>query len=248
MPRPDLRTAGAPFRGTALVSVARLWIWNFASSSLAPGACKTKPVEVTTVLPMIDQRLGVHKMWGPYWTRSDPKRPRQFVVLELANGEKKTTSYARFLMECSLGRWLNANEHVDHIDENCANDDLANLRILTPRQNWERTRRPIELYFFWCPVCGTAASKPAARVRHNQQKQGKLGPYCSRHCAAVAKRRDPENGQKPFDPAESPQVRTLVCPQGHVKDGWHIGPKGRRYPYCKECNRQRSRKSRSSPS
>jgi hypothetical protein len=166
------------------------------------------------------------------------------VLLELADGAKKTTSYARFLVEQDLGRWLSSDEHVDHIDKNCSNDEMWNLQILTPEENWARSRRQAEVYYFFCPVCKIAASQPAGKVRHNR-KQGKSGPYCSKRCARAAQLIPPGAKEpRPFNPDDPPVTRKATCPQGHPKDGWRLGPKGRRYSYCMECNKNRAKRSR----
>ena len=50
--------------------------------------------------------------------------------------KRTTISYARYVLSVHLGRLLDSKtEHVDHIDNNCANDELENLQILSPEDN-----------------------------------------------------------------------------------------------------------------
>lgn len=70
---------------------------------------------------------------------------------------RKTISYARYLMSVNLGRILNPEEHVDHIDGDKTNDDINNLQILTISENNKKrniengtTRKMISLK---CPNC-----------------------------------------------------------------------------------------------
>ena len=43
---------------------------------------------------------------------------------------KKVVSYPRLLMEEKLGRELNPDEQIHHIDENPLNNDINNLEIM----------------------------------------------------------------------------------------------------------------------
>lgn len=93
--------------------------------------------------------------------------------------------YSRFLMGQELGRKLEYDETVDHIDEDFTNDDLDNLQVITRSENAKKSaklRRPIEYISFECPQCGITATKKARDVRHNK-KLGKAGPFCGKSCA-----------------------------------------------------------------
>lgn len=66
--------------------------------------------------------------------------------------DRKTISYARYVMSVFLGRELTKEETVDHIDEDKTNDSLENLRILSRLDNqksYVENRRVIKT----CPVC-----------------------------------------------------------------------------------------------
>lgn len=95
------------------------------------------------------------KLYGPY-TRADG---RQIVVLRSPGGTRNdndqvTVSYPKYLMEMKLGRYLEEDETIDHIDEDFRNNDLSNLRILK-RSDHSRSHavRRIPTKHI-CPVCG----------------------------------------------------------------------------------------------
>ncbi len=121
----------------------------------------------------------VKKVYGPYTSGKDG---RLRIVCYYANGQKKTVSYPKYLVETYLGRYLNESETVDHIDCDFTNNNLTNLRIL-PRQLHAR----IDNYsFVWtdvnCPVC-KKRFKPTKQQVTDQRNGCLKGPFCSRSCA-----------------------------------------------------------------
>ena len=91
-----------------------------------------------------------YAIYGPYGSK------RQIVVL-VSPGHRTTMSYARYLMSLHMGRELTDNEEVDHIDDDCTNDVIENLQILTPAQNREkqnRLRLQRSIVTLTCPECG----------------------------------------------------------------------------------------------
>ncbi len=66
------------------------------------------------------------------------KDGRSMVVL-IGSAGRLTTAYARYLMAVKLGRFLTAEETVDHIDENHSNDSLENLQLLTLADNIKKS-------------------------------------------------------------------------------------------------------------
>lgn len=51
------------------------------------------------------------------------------------NGRQSTITLHRVIVEIKLGRPLLRSEQIDHIDHNCLNNTLDNLRIASPSQN-----------------------------------------------------------------------------------------------------------------
>lgn len=120
----------------------------------------------------------VMKVYGPY---KHTKNGRNYVIIH-KDGIKKSTQYARFLIEQKLGRSLTSEETVDHIDNDFTNDDISNLQVLSLIDNIKKSIVGIETVTFICPICNEEAIKPANYVKHNR-KLGKAGPFCSRSCA-----------------------------------------------------------------
>jgi hypothetical protein len=120
-----------------------------------------------------------YKIYGPYGSR------RKMVAL-VSPGHRTTMSYARHLMSVSIGRELTADEEVDHIDDDCTNDVIGNLQILTPAQNkakQDRLRREKSLVTLTCPQCKEDFTRPR---RYTKLRSGSPGgeSCCSRSCSA----------------------------------------------------------------
>ena len=125
--------------------------------------------------------------------------PRRVVLLVRNDGTKTSTSYARYLMSSHLGRYLNKDEHVDHIDNDKMNDVIENLQILTQKENNAkgRSRTYIELQ---CPICNKMFSREKRQITH-KLKNGKT-PTCSRRCGGI-------QSHKTKNSPVSPQAYTL---------------------------------------
>jgi predicted RNA-binding Zn-ribbon protein involved in translation (DUF1610 family) len=121
----------------------------------------------------------VQKTYGPYMASCGRRR---IMVVHYADGSRKTTAHARWVMEAHLGRELGADETVDHIDNDPMNDDLSNLQLLSMADNIRKSAKGIEMVKFSCPECGEAGQQEARNVRSNRRK-GRAGPFCSRECA-----------------------------------------------------------------
>lgn len=120
------------------------------------------------------------KVYGPYRNGEG----RAFVITVFEDGSRETTSYPKWLMEQQLGRKLDRDlETVHHKDEDFRNDSLDNFELKTRSQHAKDHARPKEMATFACPQCGCDFEKEARVVRHNQKKQGKAGPFCSKSCA-----------------------------------------------------------------
>ncbi len=103
----------------------------------------------------------------------------------LVNSQRRTsTSYARYVMACHLGRKLEEFEQVDHIDNDPSNDDPSNLQLLSATDN--RLKHSSTLVTAWCrttcPVCGTPIERRWKQT-HVAKKSGKY-TTCSRRCGS----------------------------------------------------------------
>jgi hypothetical protein len=118
-------------------------------------------------------------VYGPYIGQGD----RRYVVLYTPD-KTRSMSYARWLVQEQLGRELTEDETVDHIDEDCTNDALSNLQILSSLANITKstTKKRKPLLTLVCAGCRETFQRAARRERARQQKQ-KAGPFCSVRCA-----------------------------------------------------------------
>lgn len=121
-------------------------------------------------------QLAQHPWLGYKLHISVCERRRVAMLVSVADYRvRKTTSYARYLMEVKLGRLLTSDEEVDHIDDDSFNDDINNLQILTPLANKVKTRKHTE---FKCPVC-------AKIFRPKRPQRLHKPPCCSRTCGGI---------------------------------------------------------------
>lgn len=110
---------------------------------------------------------------------------------------QKVTSYPRLLMADKLGRPLEADEDVHHIDENPLNNDIDNLEII---KQVDHCRQHGFKYFYEdqemaCPICGSlflwTANSQRNKHRESMRKGKKnAGPFCSNHCRGTANQQE----------------------------------------------------------
>jgi len=100
------------------------------------------------------------------------------------DGKLMTQTVARAMMEQQLGRKLSTDEQVDHINEDKTDDRLANLQVLTHRQNVRKHFGPRMWYRFACPQCGIEKVVPLAD--HKQSVRVGRRMYCSKRCSGLA--------------------------------------------------------------
>lgn len=147
-------------------------------------ACSSRgsdPASVVWIGSPIGRGASAMEIYGPYVRKGDG---RSYVSIR-DNGRKTTKSYPRLLLEQSIGRELSSREEVHHIDHDPTNNHPSNLLVVSKSDHLEyhgQFRKP-EIGEFICPTCGGVFQAELRRVRHNQGKQGKSGPYCSKNCA-----------------------------------------------------------------
>ena len=117
---------------------------------------------------------------------TDKKDLRTRMIIVYDNGHITSKSYPRILMEEKLGRPLEPNEDVHHIDGNKLNNNLDNLAIV---MHGEHQKQHSEKFFDTkenCCVCGKEFIFTAKQWRnyYADLRRGKhRGITCSRHCA-----------------------------------------------------------------
>jgi len=112
------------------------------------------------------------------------KENRKTVILYTSHKHRSSVSYARYLMSIKLNRFLDKNEHVDHIDNDKTNDNISNLQILTPKENTNKQFGVGQTFLdFKCPECNKLFKLSKNRC------YGKKAPTCSRSCGGKKSRK-----------------------------------------------------------
>lgn len=122
-----------------------------------------------------------YKVYGPYG------KGRKMVAL-VSPGHRTTMAYARYLMSVHLGRELTDEEEVDHIDDDCTNDVITNLQILTPEQNKEkqdRKRLAESLITLVCPECQQPFTRARSQTHLRRPRRTDAPSCCSRSCSVA---------------------------------------------------------------
>lgn len=100
---------------------------------------------------------------GPY----QHENGRRFVILTRGKYIRKTTSYARYLMEKHLKRLLTDLEEVDHINNDYRDDRLENLQVISKLANIRKSPRRKKTHCIYghlkvngiCLVCARRRNK-----------------------------------------------------------------------------------------
>jgi hypothetical protein len=134
------------------------------------------------------------KVYGPY---SRPDGRKHVVLYE--NGQRTTVSYPKWLMEQKLGRKLEPNETVHHVNGDFTDDRLDNLQVIDKhdhlRLHPESIKKAVQAYkekytgtyrhgtqYAWqkmkckCDACMKAKWEWNDK-RNESRRTGKRGPY-----------------------------------------------------------------------
>lgn len=141
------------------------------------------------------KRVQAEYPYNEYWLyvvfHKSENRRQANLILKTDTKRRTTISYARYLVSVSLGRFLEKDEQVDHIDNDCTNDDLVNLQVLSPTENflkknlnnWKETLMPLT-----CSNCGTTYQFSIKEFRY-KKKKGQQRFFCSRKCVYEGQRK-----------------------------------------------------------
>lgn len=111
------------------------------------------------------------------YTNLNKKDRRLRCVLVYTDGHKENISYPKLIMEQYLGRKLNKNEQVHHIDENPLNNDINNLQILKLGEHQRLHSKFIEYY----KICEFCKKEFLVTLKRHRNHRGKRW-FCSRQC------------------------------------------------------------------
>lgn len=112
------------------------------------------------------------------YKRWHKKEGRWYALIYWSDSKRTTRSWARYLMETSLGRFLTPLEQVDHIDNNKSNDNLDNLQILSLKENVRKSAKPPKILTLMCDHCKISFNRRANKVIHKNNKNN----FCSKKC------------------------------------------------------------------
>lgn len=120
--------------------------------------------------------LSVCKGGGYMYCRTEPKHPK-------ANS-KGLYPLHRVVAENKIGRLLNDNEDVHHVDENKMNNHPDNLEVLTKAEHTRLHMKKNGVVELRCPKCSSVFQLPpnVYRLRQRRNKTGKI--FCSRSCGS----------------------------------------------------------------
>jgi len=125
------------------------------------------------------------KIYGPYQRKSDG---RKIVIVVDLNGNRRTVSYPKWIMEIQIGRKLDPDETIDHWDTNINNNNLSNLKIFPRHEHSANDTRRVKLVKFTCAWC-TQEFERSPRLVRDKARKNKAGPFCSRPCAGKYSRK-----------------------------------------------------------
>ncbi len=90
-------------------------------------------------------------LWDNGYVRQD-KSGRRRLDLVSSSKERTTISYARYLWLINYGDIPEGYE-VDHIDDDCSNDSLDNLQLLSKSDNAKKSSPSQTFLNKTCPIC-----------------------------------------------------------------------------------------------
>lgn len=151
-----------------------------------------------------------YKLYGPY----KRKDGREHVIL-ISKEKRKTISCPKYLVEQRIGRYLDKDETVDHIDGDFTNNESSNLRIVNRKRHCRDDAQKLIAQIFICAICDKDFLLEGARLSDaiQNRKQGKAGPFCGRFCAGKYAALGEILSAKPIKPSYSKKkdTQSLQC-------------------------------------
>ena len=96
-----------------------------------------------------------YKIYGPY-IRKDGRK--HLVLIKHSDDgkiiERKTISYPKYLVEKYMGKYIDSDDTIDHIDGNVSNNSLSNLRIIKRSLHIKSHSKVKEKVIKKCVICG----------------------------------------------------------------------------------------------
>lgn len=114
------------------------------------------------------------------------KRMQCCLVNKNDYNDRRTLTYAKYILSVKLGRILNSEEEVDHINGDKTDDRTENLQILTRAQHKEKTlsETPIAaMTVIICKMCEKEFETLTKNIKFKLEKNKHI--FCSRSCCAI---------------------------------------------------------------
>lgn len=118
--------------------------------------------------------------WSKGYLRTCKKDGRTRVDLINSNTDRTTVTYARYLLGVKIGRYLTEQEEADHINNDCTDDSIENLQVLSIEEHKAKTKLHVEGRTYLDCVCSYCGKEFQREKRHMQG----LKTLCSRSCNA----------------------------------------------------------------
>lgn len=132
----------------------------------------------------------IKKVYGPY-TRNDR---RQHVVVVYSDLSKQTISYPKYLVEKEIGRTLNDNEEVHHLNNNFTDNRIENLKVVLKSEHMSYHAKYTDNIDAVCMNCRVSfkltPKQQASRYKNRNRRSN--GPFCSRKCSGIYSTRSKE--------------------------------------------------------
>lgn len=130
-------------------------------------------------------KIACMKRYGPYKNGEG----YLFYIDKHGDGTKRSVWVHREKMESKLGRSLEPDEVVHHINGNVSDNRLSNLAVmLLSKHSSEHSKNPASKLVLVCAECGMKFTRGAHKERWRVAKR-KAGPFCGKRCVGRWSRR-----------------------------------------------------------
>lgn len=144
--------------------------------------------------------------FNTYWSKAYLRKNREgrnVIDLYKNDKERKTISYARYLLSVKLGHEIPSGYEVDHIDNDKTNDDMNNLQAISSQENklkqqWNYVLNIQNVFGCSCANCGINFLITERDLNAKLAQNVELA-FCSKSCSAkynyqLTKMRNSVNG------------------------------------------------------